>query len=70
MWTKKMMKSEEKVRQLYLKKSGLIKKTLGEQLREDQLAVRAERFQLLLKMLCVVITIGYLTWITIDLINS
>ena len=51
-------------------KTKLHTKTLGQQLREDQLAVRAERFQLLLKVLCVILTIGYLTWITIDLINS
>ena len=51
-------------------KTKLHTKTLGETLREDQLAVRAERFELLLKVLCVIITIGYLTWITIDLISS
>ena len=47
-----------------------MKKTLGEQLREDQLLVKRERIELLLKVLCVILTIGYLTWITIDLINS
>ena len=51
-------------------KPKLHTKTLGETLREDQLAARAERFQLLVKVLCVIITIGYLTWITIDLISS
>ena len=68
MWTKKMMKSEEKVRQLYMKKHGLIKKTLGEQLREDQRQLRMERINLLLKITCVILTIGYL-WIIIKTIN-
>ena len=46
-----------------------MKKTLGEQLREDQLAVRRERIELLLKVLCVILTIGYLTWIVTDTTN-
>ena len=50
-------------------KQKLHTKTLGETLREDHLAVKRERMELLLKVLCVIITIGYLTWITIDLIN-
>ena len=40
-----------------------MKKTLGEQLREDQIAVTRERVHLLLKMLCVILTIGYIVWI-------
>jgi len=47
-----------------------MKKTLGEQLREDQYQLRLERINLLLKIACVVLTIGYLTWITIELISS
>ena len=58
-----MMKSEEKVRQLYLKKHGLIQKTLGEQLKEDQSLLRLERINLLLKIVCVTLTIGYIVWI-------
>ena len=46
------------------------KRTLDDMLREDAAAVRAERFELFLKVVCVIITIGYLTWITIDLISS
>ena len=45
-------------------------KTLGELLRQDQELLKRERMELLLKVLCVILTIGYLTWITIDLINS
>ncbi len=63
-----MMKSEEKVRQLYMKKHGLIKKTLGEQLREDQHQLRTQRINLFLKMLCVILTLGYI-WIIIKTIN-
>ena len=40
-----------------------MKKTLGEQLREDQLLVKRERIELLLKVLCVILTIGYIVWI-------
>ena len=43
-------------------------KTLGEQLREDQRQLRMERINLLLKALCVILTIGYL-WIIIKTIN-
>ena len=58
-----MMKSEEKVRHLYLKKHGLIQKTLGEELRENQFLVKRERTELFLKVLCVILTIGYIVWI-------
>ena len=51
-------------------KTELHTKTLGEQLRADQEQLKHERIELLLKVLCVIITIVYLTWITIDLINS
>jgi len=75
MWTKEMIKSQEKVEQDYLKKEKLtnekLKKyktklrtqTLGEMLREDQRQLKHQRLELLLKILCVIITIGYLTWI-------
>jgi len=43
-------------------------KTLGEQLREDQRQLRMERINLLLKITCVILTIGYL-WIIIKTIN-
>ena len=51
-------------------KTKLHTKTLGDQLREDQEQLKRKHMELLLKVLCVIITIGYLTWITIDLINS
>ena len=51
-------------------KPKLRTKTIGDQLREDQEKLKRERMELLLKVLCVIITIGYLTWITIDLISS
>ena len=51
-------------------KTKLHTKTLGDLLRQDQEELKRERMQLLLKVLCVIITIGYLTWITIDLISS
>ena len=51
-------------------KTKLHTKTLGDQLREDQEQLKRERMELLLKVLCVILTIGYLTWITIDLISS
>ena len=51
-------------------KTKLHTKTLGELLRQDQEQLKHERIELLLKVLCVIITIGYLTWITIDLISS
>ena len=46
-----------------------MKKTLGEQLIEDQEQLKRERMELLLKVLCVILTIGYLTWIVIDTTN-
>ena len=51
-------------------KTKLHTKTLGDQLREDQEQLKRERMELLLKVLCVILTIGYLTWIIIDLITS
>ena len=46
-----------------------MKKTLGEQLREDQEQLKRERMEFLLKVMCVILTIGYLTWIVIDTTN-
>ena len=46
------------------------KRTLDDMLREDAAAVRAERFELFLKILCGIAIVGYLIWITIDLISS
>ena len=47
-------------------KTKLHTKTLGDQLREDQEQLKRERMELLLKVLkvlCVILTIGYITWI-------
>ena len=44
-------------------KTKLHTKALGDQLREDQLTVKRERTELLLKVLCVILTIGYIVWI-------
>jgi len=42
-------------------------KTLGEQLKDDQQndqrQLRTERINLLLKIACVILTIGYIVWI-------
>ena len=46
-----------------------MKKTLGDQLREDQEQLKRERMEFLLKVMCVILTIGYLTWIIIDTTN-
>ena len=46
-----------------------MKKTLGDLLREDQEQLKRERMELLLKVVCVILTIGYLTWIIIDTTN-
>ena len=46
-----------------------MKKTLGDQLREDQEQLKRERMEFLLKVMCVILTIGYLTWIVIDTTN-
>ena len=46
-----------------------MKKTLGDLLREDQEQLKRERMELLLKVVCVILTIGYLTWIVIDTTN-
>jgi hypothetical protein len=43
-------------------------KSLGEQLREDQHQLRTQRINLFLKMLCVILTLGYI-WIIIKTIN-
>ena len=51
-------------------KTKLHTKTLGDHLREDQELLKLERMELLLKVLCVILTIGYITWIIIDLIKS
>ena len=44
-------------------KTKLHTKTLGEQLKEDQSQLRMERVNLLLKIACVILTIGYIVWI-------
>ena len=46
-----------------------MKKTLGDLLREDQEQLKRERMEFLLKVMCVILTIGYLTWIVIDTTN-
>jgi len=38
-------------------------KTLGEELKNDQRQLRTERINLLLKIACVILTIGYIVWI-------
>ena len=44
-------------------KTKLHTKTLGDQLREDQEQLKRERIERLLKVLCVILTGGYLLWI-------
>ena len=44
-------------------KTKLHTKTLGQQLREDQYQLRVERINLFLKIVCVILTIGYIVWI-------
>jgi hypothetical protein len=44
-------------------KPKLRTKTIGDQLRADQEQLKHERIELLLKVLCVILTIGYIVWI-------